>query len=261
MQCGHSRRGPGPPRPPSQLAASPAGRVFFWTSSPSSPKGSFQVVASASYLKDVCFICSHHRVQSGNSSPSQRPSLQRVTTKRLSRMTCPSTVRAEAGAGARRGPSTFRRGAGAGSRGQPGLLPASLVQVENWPQSTELPFRWGAETYRRPSPPARRGRPGPQELASVPDAPRVPAWVWLDSAQKCVRTQVCWRRGTRPLGARAVWPGRAQAQFPGLFHWTKSYCLAPTRQAHFQESGTRELPAEPESSAGRQQRNKGCVRP
>lgn len=65
------------------------------------PKGSFQVVPSVSYLK--VFICSYHRFQNRNNSPSQRRSLQRVTMKRLSHMTHPSTVHPGARAGAWRG--------------------------------------------------------------------------------------------------------------------------------------------------------------
>nr|XP_030707989.1 uncharacterized protein LOC115850395 [Globicephala melas] len=84
--------------------------------------------------------------------------------------------------------------------GQPGwLLLESVARIENWPQSIWPLVCWGAETYSRPNPPTRRGLGwSTRSWFTVSDAFCGPAWMLLDSAQKCDKEEVCWPRGTRP---------------------------------------------------------------
>lgn len=155
--------------------------------------------------------------------------------KRLSHMTCPSMVHPGGRAGALRVggcPSASCTEACAGSRGA--AVTREHGPSENWPQSPGRLVWWGAETYSRRSPPARRGS-GWFTTVYVSDAFGGPAWMLLDSAQKCDRREVCWPRDTRPLSVREMWSGGGRAQFPGFFHGTNSYC-APTCAKHASRS-------------------------
>lgn len=88
--------------PPNVLEVQPG--IFFLLNFPFlPPKVLIPCCCQCVISENVCFICSYHRFQNGNSSPSQRSSLQRVTMKRLSHMTCPSMVHPGGRAGALRG--------------------------------------------------------------------------------------------------------------------------------------------------------------
>lgn len=184
--------------PPNVLEVQPG--IFFLLNFPFlPPKVLIPCCCRCAISENVCFICSYHRFQNGNSSPSQRSSLQRVTMKRLSHMTCPSMVHPGGRAGALRGGVQVLPAQRRVLESEGLLLPESMAQVRTgWPQSTG-PLVWrAAETYSRRNPPARRGS-GRFTTVYVSDAFGVPAWMLLDSAQKCDRREVCWPRDTRPL--------------------------------------------------------------